>query len=152
MCVVCTHVLQHRWRFKWISDPLVWVQISWRCWNVCKTSDALLVVFYKYILILCWFDISLYLEKNGGKNDNILKNVVTGKKREKGKRRGLYVPGSYLPFYKATYDSSTTTNKPGFLCAQSRKEVQNIYIYSKSINLFYKIIEGSRKPLSSFLK
>lgn len=46
MCVVCTHVLQHRWRFKWISDPLVWVQISWRCWNVCKTSDALLVVFF----------------------------------------------------------------------------------------------------------
>lgn len=92
MCVVCAHVLQHRWRFKWISDPLVWVQISWRCWNVCKTSDALLVVFYKYILILCWFDISLYLEKMGERMTIYWKMLSKKKKKrkEKGKRRGLY--------------------------------------------------------------
>lgn len=69
------------------------------------------------------------------------------------KEGGLDVPDSYLPLlYKATYESSTTTNKPGFLCALSRKEVQNMYIYSKAINLFYKIIGESREPLSYFLK
>jgi len=81
----------------------------------------------------------------GGGNHNILKKVVAEKKNRE-REGGLHVPGSYLPFlYKATYDSSTTTNKPGFLCALSRKEVQNMYIYSKAINLFYKIIEGSRE-------
>lgn len=74
-------------------------------------------------------------------------------KKNREREGGLDVPGSYLPFlYKATYDSSTTTNKPDFLCALPRKEVQNMYIYSKAINLFYKIIGESREPLSYFLK
>lgn len=82
-----------------------------------------MVVFYKYILILCWFDISLYLGKMREKNDNILKKVITEKKNRE-REGGFYVSGSYLRFLcKATYDSSTTTNKPGFLCALSRKEV-----------------------------
>lgn len=67
-CALCAHVFQYRWRLKWLSDPLVWVQISWRCWNVCKTSDALLLEFFffslsKYILIICWCEISFYLGK-----------------------------------------------------------------------------------------
>lgn len=74
-------------------------------------------------------------------------------KKNREREGGLDVPGSYLPFlYKATYESSITTNKSGFLCALSRKEVQNMYIYSKAINLFYKITGQRREPLSYFLK
>lgn len=57
--------------------------------------------FYKYILILCWFDNSLYLGKMGGgggeywnwnwKWGNILKKVII-KKKEQGKGRRLVCP------------------------------------------------------------